>query len=216
VVLNKAAVYLRVSTDLQTEVSQLKACTDFCVQRGYEIVGVYSDHGKSAYKVSSRPEYQKVMKLVKQRRIQHIVVWSLDRWCRRGARELKNAIETLELYDVQLHSVQEQWLETINIPSGMGDVVKDFLIGIVGWIAHQESALKSERIKSSMKYKKALRKGAVGRPALPDDVTKRVVEALRDGLSYRAINQHVTYKVKFGKIKHVSLATICHIAKQYT
>ena len=95
--MNKAVIYLRVSTGQQDEKSQLKACQSFCNERGYEVVGIFSDHGKSAYKVSLRPEYLKVMKLVKQRRIQHVVVWSLDRWCRRGARELKSTIEVLEV-----------------------------------------------------------------------------------------------------------------------
>jgi len=206
---------LRVSTSHQDEHSQLKACTDFCVQRGYEVIGVYSDHGKSAYKVSSRSEYLKVMQLVKQRRIQHVVLWSLDRWCRRGHKELKNTIDLLALYGVQLHSVQEQWLETINIPGGIGDIVKDFLIGIVGWIAHQESQLKSERIKDSLKFQKAVKKGRVGRPSISDEVTQQVVDALKRGDSYRDINKKVTYKIKFGKIQHVSIATVCKIARQY-
>jgi DNA invertase Pin-like site-specific DNA recombinase len=186
-----------------------------CGERGYEVVGIFSDHGKSAFKVSLRPEYQKVMKLVKQRRIQHVIVWALDRWCRRGAKELKTTIDLLAVYDVQLHSVQEQWLETINIPGGIGDVVKDFLIGIVGWIAHQESLLKSERIKGSIKFKRALEKGRVGRPSLPNDVITQVVDALRHGDSYRKIQREVTYKIKHGKIKHISQATVCKIAKQY-
>ena len=213
--MNKAVVYIRVSTNKQDEKSQLNACKDLCKQRGYNVEGVYSDHAKSAYKNVSRPEYQKILKLAKQRRIHHVVVWSLDRWCRRGPRELKNAIETLEMYGVQLHSVQEQWLETINIPGGIGDVVKDFLVGIVGWIANQESKLKSERIKDSIKFQKALSKGRVGRPTLPDEVIRQVVVALRRGDSYRKIYDNITYKAKFGKIKHVSLATINKISKQY-
>ena len=179
-----------------------------------ELVGIFSDHAKSAYKNVSRSEYQKIMKLVKQRRIHHIVVWSLDRWCRRGARELKNIIEVLEAYGVQLHSVQEQWLETINIPGGIGDVVKDFLIGILGWIAHQESQLKSERIKDSVKFQRALKKGRVGRPSIPDEVIKRVIDALWRGESYRAIHETVKYKIKHGKVKHVSIATVSKIARQ--
>ena len=144
--MNKAVIYLRVSTEQQTEESQLQACRILCDERGYDVEGVYSDHARSAYKTISRPGYMNVMKLVKQRRIQHVILWSLDRWCRRGAKELKNNVELLGVYGVQLHSVQEQWLETINIPGGIGDVVKDFLIGIVGWIAHQESQLKPARI----------------------------------------------------------------------
>ena len=81
--MNKAVIYLRVSTDQQTEESQLRACKDTCRKLGYCIAEIFSDHARSAYKNVQRPEYQKVMKLAKQRKIQHVVVWSLDRWCRK-------------------------------------------------------------------------------------------------------------------------------------
>lgn len=160
--MSRAIIYLRISTNQQIEESQFKACKDLCNDRGYEVVGIFLDHARSAYKNIQRPEYKKVLNLVKQRRIQHIVVWSLDRWCRSGAWELKNTIDLLEMYGMQLHSMEKQWLETINIPGGIGDVVKDFLIGIIGWIGHMESQLKSERIKYSVKFQKALRNGRIG------------------------------------------------------
>ena len=211
---NAAIIYLRVSTDIQTEESQLEPCRVLCKQRGYIVEGIYSDHARSAYTTVLRPEYKKVLNLVKQRRVHHIVVWSLDRWCRRGARELKNTIEVLERYGVNLHSVKEQWLETVNISGGIGDVVKDFLIGIVGWIAHQESQLKSERIKDSIKFKAALRKGKVGRPSLSSNIRRQIEAYLKQGKSYRWIHDNVRYKIKYGKIKHVSIATISKIASK--
>lgn len=212
--MNKSVIYLRVSSDKQTEESQLKPCEEFCKERNYDIVGIYRDHSKSAYKNVKRPSFEKVNQLVKNREIDHIVVWALDRWTRRGPKELKNAISYLSAYDVQLHSVQEKWLESINMPGGMGAVIRDFFIGLLGWMAQQESELKSERIKQSKVYQKALDKGTVGRSTLPDAIVHEVAQLLYEGKSYKQIHEQVTYKAKFGKIKHVSIGTISSIAKK--
>ena len=70
--MNNVVIYLRVSTNQQTEESQLKACRNLCNERGYEVVGVFSDHARSAYKSVLRPEYKKVLNLVKHRRMHHM------------------------------------------------------------------------------------------------------------------------------------------------
>jgi len=211
---SKAAIYLRVSTDQQTEESQLKACKNLCNDRVYDVVGVYSDHARSAYKNVQRPEYKKVMRQVCQRQIQHIVIWALDRWTRQGGVELLREIKLLSSYNVQLHSVQESFLDEINIPGEIGIHLRNFLIGFLGYTAMQESDKKSQRIKDSIKFQKALKKGRVGRPTIPDEVIRQVAAALRQGDSYRKIHNDVTYKIKYGKIKHVSVASICKIAKK--
>ena len=56
--MEKAVIYLRVSTEKQTEQSQLSACKKLCEERGWEIVGVFADHGKSAYHNVTRPQYE--------------------------------------------------------------------------------------------------------------------------------------------------------------
>ncbi len=212
--MNRAVIYLRVSTDQQTEESQLDACKDLCRQRGFNVEGVFSDHAKSAYKNISRPSYKKVMKLVYQRKVQHVVVWALDRWTRKGGVELLKEINLLASYDVRLHSVQEAFLDEINIPGEIGIHLRNFLIGFLGYTAKQESEKKSQRIIDSIKFQKALKRGRVGRPMLPDEVIRQVVDALGRGDSYRKICSEVTYKIKYGKIKHVSVASICKIAKK--
>lgn len=193
----------------------MKACKNLCNDRGYEVVGVFSDHARSAYKNVQRPDYKKVMRQVCQRHIQHIVVWALDRWTRKGGVELLKEINLLTSYDVQLHSVQESFLDEINIPGEIGIHLRNFLIGFLGYTAMQESKKKSQRIKDSVKFQKALEKGRVGRPSIPNDVIKQIVMGLKRGDSYRTIHQNVTYKIKFGKIRHISTATISQVAKHY-
>jgi len=208
-----AVIYIRVSGGEQTEESQRKPCIDYCKQYGWNIINVFSDHAKSAYKNVKRAEYERVLALVRQRRIQHIVVWSLDRWCRRGPRELKSTIDYLGVYGVQLHSVKEQWIESINMPGSLGQTFKDFMIGIVGWLAEQESTRKSERVKESVRYQQALKKGKVGRPNLPDAIKQRIAALLKQGRSYSYICKHVTYEGKYKRVHHVSVATVNAVRK---
>jgi DNA invertase Pin-like site-specific DNA recombinase len=211
--MKNAAIYIRVSGGEQTEESQRQPCIDYCKEHGWNIVDVFPDHAKSAYKNVKRPQYERVLALVRQRGIQHIIVWSLDRWCRRGPRELKSTIDYLGLYDVQLHSVKEQWIESINMPGSLGQTFKDFMIGIVGWLAEQESTRKSERVKESVRYQRALKKGKVGRPGLPDAVKQRIAALLMQGKSYSYICEHVTYEGKYKRVHHVSVATVNAVRK---
>lgn len=212
--MDKAVIYIRVSTELQTEESQIKLCEKLCKERNFEIKGIYKDHAKSAYHNVKRKGYDQIMELVKKKEINHIVVAALDRWTRKGSDELKATIDYLSFYDVQLHSVRESWLEAINLPGGMGKVVKDFMIGMVGWIAEKESKDKSDRVKTSKRFIKAKKKGRVGRPGIVDGVKQQVIDLLREGKSYSFIEQNVTYKAKHGKIRHVSAPTISEIKKE--
>jgi DNA invertase Pin-like site-specific DNA recombinase len=208
-----AAIYIRVSGSEQTAETQRQPCVDYCTEHGWNIVNVFSDHAKSAYKNVKRPEYDKLLCMVKQRRIKHVVVWSLDRWTRRGPKELRYTINFLSMHDCKLHSVKEQWIESINMPGSLGETFKEFMLGIVGWLAESESQRKSERVKDSIRYKKALEKGKVGRPSLTDDVKDTIIEHLKAGKPYSYIQIHVTYQGKYGKQHHVSKATVSKVHK---
>jgi len=87
------------------------------------------------------------------------------------------------------------------------------IYNILSWVAHQESKRRSDRIKVSIPYKRAVREGRVGRPGLDDAVKQEIIKHLQQGKSYRWIHHHVTYKAKYGKIKHPSVGTITEISK---
>ena len=139
-------------------------------------------------------------------------ILALDRWTRRGSGELKASVEYLNIYNVQLHSVRESWLEAINMPGGIGQVVKDFMLGMVGWIAEKESLDLADRVKTSKKWLKAKEEGRLGRKYLSDKTIKQIKEMLDEGKSYRNIRDSITYKAKYGKVKHPSIATISRIS----
>lgn len=207
----RAVIYLRVSTEKQTEQSQLEPCKKFCEDREYTIISVKRDKGKSAYKSIKRSGYESVIDMVKKNQVDHIVVWALDRWTRRGHRELMNTIRYLEKYNVRLHSVKEKWIDEIT--KGELSFVRDVVLNVLGWVAKRESQRKSERVLQSEKYQKAKDNKKVGRPSIIEQVENEVMEHLSNGKSYRWIKENTTYKAKNGKIKHPSIFTISQIKK---
>jgi len=207
----RAVIYLRVSTGNQTEESQLEPCKKLCDNSNYEIIAVKRDHGKSAYKAIKRKQYNEVIDMVKNKKVDHVVVWALDRWTRRGHRELISTINYLEKYNVQLHSVKEKWIDEIT--KGELSFVRDIVLNVLGWIAQQESKRKSERVLSSERFQKAKQDNIVGRPSIQEQIYEEVVNLLKNKKSYRYISKHVTYKAKHGKFKNPSIATISYIAK---
>lgn len=211
----KAVIYLRVSTELQDEQSQLSACKKLCEEKGYEVIGQpFKDHGKSAYHNVYRPQYEAIWKLIRNKEIQHVVVWAMDRWCRKHPDVYQDIMKEMEHYGVQLHPVQEQWIEEINAPGYMGRLFREFFYKMMAHFAHEESRLKSERVKSSKKFQKAMDKGTVGRPSIYNEVESKILELLKQEKKWKEIREQVTYKGKYGKVHHVSDPIISEVKKK--
>ena len=211
--MEKAVIYIRVSTDMQTEKSQLEPCKNFCKEKNWELVDTFCDHAKSAYHNVRRKQYDKVWALIRKKKIQHVIVWSMDRWCRKNPDVYHDITLEMEHYGVQLHPLQESWIEEINAPGYLGKLFREFFYKMMAHFAYEESRFKGERVKASKKFQKALDKGTVGRPTINPAIKRRVLELLNEGKTYAYITEHVTYKVKHGKIKHVSAPTISAIKK---
>ncbi len=82
----RAAAYVRMSTDLQqysTE-NQLSAIMRFAATRGFEVVRVFEDAGKSGLRLESRDALQALMADVATKRAdyQAILVYDISRWGR--------------------------------------------------------------------------------------------------------------------------------------
>ncbi|MCU1309866.1 MAG: site-specific recombinase [Candidatus Angelobacter sp.] len=109
-------IYLRVSTkeqmeNLSMEIQEAR-CIEWCKARGITVQMVFHDDGKSA-RTTERPEFQKMLSLIKSRKgqIGYVVVHDLSRF----ARNLENQVEVLtELgnANVLLRSVAEDVDET--------------------------------------------------------------------------------------------------------
>lgn len=76
----RAGLYARVSThDQQTLPIQLLEMKKYIAHRGWALAIAVEDIGSG---VKLRPEREKIIKYARQRKIDVVVVWKLDRWGR--------------------------------------------------------------------------------------------------------------------------------------
>ncbi len=74
----KAGLYARVSThDQHTLTMQLEALRSYADQRGWEIVFQVEEVGSGA---GPRPKRDQLLRAARQREIDVVLVWKLDRW----------------------------------------------------------------------------------------------------------------------------------------
>lgn len=185
----RAAIYLRVSTEEQDESNQLSACEQFCQQRGWEIVRVYRDRLSGYHKEVERPEYEACKRDARAGKFKHIVVWSVDRWTRQGAYAFLQDLNALGAWGVHLHSVQESFLDQLNLEGELGRILRDFVAQLVALQAKMESAKLSERVKAA--YRRKREQGGLVWGRKPIELDPEAVKAQYDELgSLRKVAAH--------------------------
>ena len=76
----KAALYARVSTsEQQTLPMQLETMREYAAKRGWTVKHEIEEIGSGA---KTRPKREELLKLARQRKVDVIIVWRLDRWGR--------------------------------------------------------------------------------------------------------------------------------------
>lgn len=188
--IEKAAIYLRVSTEEQDEENQRSACEQFVQARGWEPLRVYRDRLSGYREDVERPQYEACKRDAYRGKFGHVVVWAVDRWTRRGPVAFLQDLNDLNAWGVRFHSVQESWLEQLNVEGEFGRILRDFLAQIVALQAKMESARHSERVKAA--YRRMKSEGDLrgwGRPAV--ELDPETVEAKYSELgSLRQTAQH--------------------------
>jgi len=174
----KTALYLRVSSIEQDPEKQKEECLKFAESRGYEVEGVYLER-LSGFKDIDRPKYELVKKKALAGDINSVVVWSLDRWVR-NRDTLLDDVTFLRACGCKLHSVQEVWLESVNIEGSLGKTIQEFLLGLIGSLAEMESQRKAERTRMAYQSHKGRK---WGRKSLPERVIDDVKRLHDEGLS---------------------------------
>ncbi len=118
---------------------QIDDCTADAARRGWPVAEVYVDDDTSAYKGKPRPAYRRLLEAIRERRIDAVVVWNLDR-LHRHPRELEEFFEVCSTAGVrQLASVSGD----VDLSTGEGQ----FYARIQGAVARKESDDKSRRAK---------------------------------------------------------------------
>jgi DNA invertase Pin-like site-specific DNA recombinase len=151
----RAALYLRVSTDGQTVDSQRLALEAVCEQRGWQVMGVYSDNGVSGAKDrTQRPGLDTLLKDASRGRLDVVLAWALDRL----GRSLVGLLDTLgELEVAGAALVLHQQAIDTTTPAGR------LFFQVTGAFAEFERSIIRSRVKAGLDRAEA-RGVRLGRP----------------------------------------------------
>src|SRR5665648_89514 len=116
----RAAIYARVSSwDQNTLPIQLRDCLEYAKKRGWELVHSESE---TASGVKKRPSRDVIIKLARQRKIDVVIVWKLDRWGR-SVSDVTSTLEELTALGVSFVSINEALDFTTPIGKAMGGLL---------------------------------------------------------------------------------------------
>jgi len=170
----RAVLYARVSThNGQDPEMQLRELREYCLRRGWPVVGEYVDLGISGAK-ERRPELDRLIADAHKRKFEVIVVWKFDRFAR-SVSHLLRALENFRALGIEFVSLSEQ-IDT-STPTGK------MIFTVLGAVAELERSLIAERVRAGLRNARAKGK-RLGRPTKHVDTAQ--VAALRaQGASWR-------------------------------
>jgi DNA invertase Pin-like site-specific DNA recombinase len=193
--IERAALYLRVSTEDQDLAGQERDLRTEAERRGWEIAEVYSETVSATGRVE-REEYDRLLRDVSRpdRGWTTLLVWALDRWSREERFDRAvGAILDLEKAGVSFQSLKEPYLSTPPADDANAAFARNLLLGVTTSVAAFESRRKSERVRVAMReIREGRRQTRSGRPpGRPRRVTPekaaRIMELRPQGLKWREI-----------------------------
>ncbi len=148
--MKRAILYRRVSTFTQVTQgislqNQQQLLKKYAEQNGYTQIIELADEGISG-KNSNRPGFTQLLELVKMKKVDAVIVYSLSRFAR-STMDMLRTIEVLNKNNVAFISLSE------NIEGN--SIVSKFFISILSALGELEKDQISERTKSALQYKKS-------------------------------------------------------------
>ena len=132
----KVAVYVRVSTNHQSDEAQYEELEQLCERSDWEIVSVYRETVSGTKAVDERKELNRMLRDARLRRFEKVVVWSVDRL----GRSMKHLVSVLaELKDIGVNVFS--FKQGIDTQTPMGSMLFQF----VGIFAEFENEMRKER-----------------------------------------------------------------------
>jgi DNA invertase Pin-like site-specific DNA recombinase len=192
---NRAALYLRVSTEDQDLAGQERDLRLEAERRGWEVAAVYAEKVSGSGRVE-REEYDRLLRDLRRPDPgwSVLLVWALDRWSREERFDRAvGAILDLEKGGVRFSSLKEPYLSTPETDDASAAFARNLLLGVTASVAHFESRRKSERVRVAMReIREGRRPTRSGRPpGRPRRVTPekvgRIMELRRQGLKWREV-----------------------------
>jgi len=137
--------YLRVSTEEQTVLTQQIAIKKWASENSYDILDFYEDPAMSG-KIAAvnRPGFKAMLNIVKEERVDAIIVYELSR-VGRTFWETLDAVKAVEQYTPLIScSPKESFLQTTDAS------IRKLMIGILTWVAEREREILIQRTKDGM------------------------------------------------------------------
>ena len=137
ILVNRAAIYARFSSDKQSERSiddQVALCRAYCERNGLSVVGFYDDRAISGASTINRLGWHKLMRDARAGKFDVVVAEALDR-ISRDQEDLAGIYKRLRFMDIEIRTVQDGKAEEIHVG------VK----GLVGALYLKDLAQKTKR-----------------------------------------------------------------------
>ena len=179
----EVGLYTRVSTDEQRTIEdQISELNEYCKLFNHIVVAEYRD--KESGITTNRKDFQRMLKDVKEKRIEGVVVWKFDRLSR-SLTDLISTVNFFKEHNVELMSKHE--LVDTSKPEGK------LLFNILGSIAEFE--VDTIRKRTELGLKRARREGKLCHRPRKEINVEKVKKGIEDGntLEEIALMQKMTY-----------------------
>lgn len=177
--MKRTALYARVSTGDQQVENQIRQLRAYAATQQWEVVAEIVDIESGGKGAKERDGLARLLGLCRQRSVDVVLFWSLDRLSREGSRM---TIHYLTLFDdagVGWHSFTEPYISSLGL-------FADAIVAILGALAKQERVRLSERTKAGLQRAAAMGK-RIGRPQTPLAVVAEAKRLRGEGLSFSDI-----------------------------
>ena len=171
----RVGLYARVSTaDQQTLPMQISTTREYAERQGWTVTECVEDIASGA---KDRPKRNQLEELAKQRKLDGILVWKLDRWGR-SLQDLVNSLPELAAAGVRFVSINESL--DLSTPAGRA------MIGMMSVFAEFERDTIRERVRAGLAQAK--KKGKVlGRKRTAEAKSPDILKLYADGVSKNQI-----------------------------
>ncbi|MHA1949136.1 MAG: recombinase family protein [Candidatus Thorarchaeota archaeon] len=199
--LKRVAIYVRVSTLEQAENNwsiegQLNECREHCDRKGYKVVRIYKDAGRSAATIE-RPGLEQMLEHAGTGAFDKLILWKYDRLSRDNI-DFPALLHFLNKNGVGIESITEP------TPND-GSPYNEFIVGILGLVSTMERRVFIMRSKMGMRtrLKKGFHRGSS--PPYGYDYNPET--------GHLEINPEETKAVKEVYDKYLELGTLCSVRR---
>ena len=147
----------------------------------------------SAFKESAkRNEFEKLKRLIVNNKVSELYVWDLDRLFR-NRKKLVEFLALCKHSKCSVYSYNQQWLQSIqSLQSPFNEIMFEFMLQIMGWLAEDESIKKSKRVSLAIRKvdgekTKSYKGDLWGRKPLSKQVISKIKDLHLQGISVREI-----------------------------